>query len=178
MNINIRGDKIKVTQAIKNYIMDKMSRLDKYFEEPNSIDVHVLIRAKNNIETIEVTIPTNKYTLRAEQSAEDLYAAIDLVIDVLERQIRKNKTKLNNRKKADPDLDLAFLEPMKDDVKEDKGKIVKRKTVESKPMSIEEAVLQMELIDHDFFIYDDVDEECTAVVYKRKDGNYGVIYSK
>lgn len=174
MNINIRGDKIEVTDSIKNYVKEKLARLDKYFDEPNRIDSHVLIRVKNNEEIIEVTIPTSKYTLRAEEKNADLYAAIDLVVDVLERQIRKNKTKLNKHR-SDDLMGFAFVESDDEEINES---IVKRKNIDTKPMSEEEAILQMELLGHDFFVFKNVDEECISVLYKRKDGNYGIINSK
>ena len=174
MNINIRGDKIEVTDSIKNYVKEKLARLDKYFDEPNRIDAHVLIRVKNNEEIIEVTIPTSKYTLRAEEKNADLYAAIDLVVDVLERQIRKNKTKLNKHR-CDDLMGFAFVESDEEEINES---IVKRKNIDTKPMSEEEAILQMELLGHDFFVFKNVDEECISVLYKRKDGNYGIINSK
>jgi putative sigma-54 modulation protein len=176
MNINIRGDKMVVTDAIKTYVKEKLAKLDKYFDDPTTIDAHVLVRSKNNKDTIEVTIPAKGFTLRAEESNADLYASIDLVVDVLERQIRKNKTRLNSRKTSEPEIAFAFVE-VEEEV-EEPSQIVKRKTVETKPMSEEEAILQMELLGHDFFVYKDADEECVAVLYKRKDGNYGVIYSK
>ncbi|MCR4581099.1 MAG: ribosome-associated translation inhibitor RaiA [Bacilli bacterium] len=176
MNMNIRGDKLVVTDAIKDYVKEKLSKLDKYFDDPSSIEAHVLLRSKNNKDTIEVTIPAKGFTLRAEESNADLYAAIDLVTDILERQIRKNKTRLNSRKNVQPEISFAFVE--EDDEEEETSQIVKRKTVESKPMSEEEAILQMELLGHDFFVYKDADEECIAVLYKRKDNNYGIIYSK
>ena len=176
MNINIRGDKIEVTDSIKNYVREKLERLDKYFEDASKIDAHVIIRARNGEQIIEVTVPTSKYTLRAEEKHSDLYAAIDLVVDVLERQIRKNKTKLNKRRDA-ADVVFSFI-PEDDEEYVESNTVVKRKTVEKKPMSEEEAILQMELLDHDFFLYNDVDEGCFAVIYKRKDGNYGIIYSK
>ena len=175
MNINIRGDKIEVTSSIKKYIKEKLSRLDKYFENTANIDAHVLIRARNGEQVIEVTIPTSRYTLRAEEKNSDLYAAIDLVIDVLERQIRKNKTKLNKRREVNQDF--AFI-PEDEEEYEDENMIVKRKTVSSKPMSEEEAILQMELLDHDFFMFKNEDEDCFSVLYRRKDGNYGIISSK
>ncbi len=174
MNINIRGDKIEVTDSIRNYVKEKLARLDKYFDEPNKIDAHILIRVKNNEEIIEVTIPTAKYTLRAEEKNADLYAAIDLVVDVLERQIRKNKTKLNKHR-SDDLTGFAFVESDEEEINES---IVKRKNIETKPMSEEEAILQMELLGHDFFVFKNVDEECISVLYKRKDGNYGIINSK
>lgn len=174
MNINIRGDKIEVTDSIKNYVKEKLDRLDKYFDEPSSIDAHVLIRVRNGIEVIEVTIPTGKYTLRAEEKNEDLYAAIDLVIDVLERQIRKNKTKLNKKRNEEP-FGFATIES---DDEESTDIIVKRKDISSKPMSEEEAILQMDLLGHDFFLFKNVDEECISLIYKRKEGNYGIINSR
>ena len=175
MNINIRGDKIEVTDSIKNYVKEKLVRLDKYFDEPNKIDAHVLIRVRNGEEIIEVTIPTSRFTLRAEEKNNDLYAAIDLVIDVLERQIRKNKTKLN-RHRNEETISFAFVE--ESDIEENNVEIVKRKRIETKPMDEEEAILQMELLGHDFFVFKNVDEECISVLYKRKDGNYGIINTK
>ena len=175
MNINIRGDKIEVTDSIKNYVKEKLERLEKYFEEPTTLDAHVLIRVQNGNQIIEVTIPTNKYTLRAEEKNADLYSAIDLVIDVLERQIRKNKTKLNRRRNEEP-IGFALFETEEDD--DESEQIVKRKTIETKPMGEEEAILQMELLGHDFFVFNNVDEECISVLYKRKDGNYGILNSK
>ena len=174
MNISIRGDKLEVTSAIKDYVKEKLSKLDKYFEEPNKIDASVLLKVKNGVQSIEVTIPTNKYTLRAEEKNADMYAAIDLVIDVLERQIRKNKTRLN-RVKSD-DTVFAYFE--EEEVEIPQSDIIKRKTIENKPMSEEEAILQMELLNHDFFVFKNVDEECTSVLYKRKDGNYGIINAR
>lgn len=175
MNINIRGDKIEVTDSIKNYVKDKLTRLDRYFEEPNKMDAHVLVRVSNGYQIIEITIPTSKYTLRAEEKHADLYAAIDIVIDVLERQIRKNKTKLNRRRSVEP-IGFAFME--EENVEDIDSSIVRRKSIETKPMDEEEAILQMELLGHDFFVFKNIDEECISVLYKRKDGNYGLINSK
>ena len=175
MNISIRGDKIEVTDSIKKYVKEKLSRLDKFFESPEAINAHVIIRVRNGNQVIEVTIPTSKYTLRAEEKNADLYAAIDLVIDVLERQIRKNKTKLNSRRVNEV---LEFASIVDDDIEEDNDVIIKRKTIESKPMSEEEAILQMNLLGHDFFVFKNIDEECFSVLYKRKDGNFGIINTK
>ena len=175
MNINIRGDKIEVTSSIKKYVKEKLSRLEKYFENSSNIDAHVLVRARNGEQVIEVTIPTSRYTLRAEEKNSDLYAAIDLVVDVLERQIRKNKTKLNKRREEAHEF--AFI-PEDEEEYEDDNMIVKRKMVSAKPMSEDEAILQMELLDHDFFMFKNEDEDCFSVLYRRKDGNYGIISSK
>ena len=175
MNINIRGDKIEVTDSIKNYVREKLERLDKYFEDSSKIDAHVIIRARNGEQIIEVTVPTSRYTLRAEEKHSDLYAAIDLVVDVLERQIRKNKTKLNKRRDA-ADVVFSFI-PEDDEEYVESNTVVKRKTVEKKPMSEEEAILQMELLGHSFYLFKDMETDKPTLVYKRKDGNYGVIES-
>ena len=106
MKKNIRGDKILVTDSIKSYIDEKIDKLEKYFDNDN-IEAKIIIRVSNNRQIIEVTIPTDKYTLRAEERNDDLYAAIDLVIDKLERQIRKNKTRLNDRYKKETLLILT-----------------------------------------------------------------------
>ncbi|MDE5539020.1 MAG: ribosome-associated translation inhibitor RaiA [Bacilli bacterium] len=176
MELNIRGDKVTVTKAIKDYVTEKIAKLDKYFDNAKVLTANVLIRVRNNERTIEVTVPISKFTLRAEERHEDLYAAIDLVVDKLERQIRKNKTKLNNKYKnvmqVDVNADFEVSE-------EGEGvKVVKRKNVISKPMDEEEAMLQMELLNHDFFVFKNVDEECVSVMYRRKDGDFGIINVK
>lgn len=174
MELSIRGDKITVTKSIKDYVEEKMERLDKYFDNASNIKASVIVRVKNNEQVIEVTVPTSKFTLRAEEKHADLYAAIDLVIDKLERQIRKNKTKLNDKYKNVMQFDF----PVEQDEDAEEPKIVKRKNIDSKPMDEEEAMLQMELLNHDFFVFKNVEEECVSVMYKRKDGNFGIINVK
>ena len=177
MQITIRGDKITVTGAIKEYVTEKLVKLDKYFEQPEDIKANAVIKVKNRLQTIEVTVPTSRFTLRAEVSHEDLYAAVDLVIDVLERQIRKNKTRLNNRFKDTSAVDFNLNYEIEAS-EEDTNKIVKRKDIEMKPMDEEEALLQLNLLDHDFFVFKNIDEECVSVIYKRKDDNFGIINVK
>lgn len=176
MEILVRGDKIKVTEAIKKYIESKVSKLDKYFDQENTIKANALIKVRGEDQIIEITIPTIKYTLRAEEKHKDLYAAIDLVIEKLEKQIRKNKNKIKANYKNAPKIDFDFSFEDLDVTVE--NKIVKRKTLDIKPMDEEEAILQMELLDHDFFVFKNVDENAISVLYKRKDGNYGIINSK
>ena len=174
MRIDIRGDKVKVTDAIKKQITEKLGKLDQYFENPEELKAYDVIRVKNKEQTIEVTIPTPKFTLRSETSEEDLYAAIDLTIDKLERQIRKNKTKM--RRKFKDVLQYEMMNDLPEEEEEEtNSKIVRRKTIELRPMDEEEAILQMELIEHDFFIFKNVDTDNVAVLYKRKDGSYGII---
>lgn len=102
MIIKIHGDKVKLTPSIKNYIEEKISKLDKYFDSPETIEAKVIVRIKNNNQIIEVTVPTQKFTIRAEETHSDLYAAIDLVIDKLDHQFRKNKKRLVDKYKKEP----------------------------------------------------------------------------
>ena len=177
MKLNIRGDKVTVTKSIKDYITEKVSKLDRYFENSKSVEGKVIIRVRNNEQIIEVTVPTSRFTLRAEEHHQDLYAAIDLVADKLEKQIRRNKNRLNNKYKDLNKVEFNFDFDVKDDEIDD-VKIVKRKNVEMKPMDEEEAILQMELLNHDFFVFKNIDEECVSVLYQRKDGKLGIINVK
>ena len=170
MKLTIRGDKLVVTDAIKSYIEEKLARLDKYFEAPDDLSANIVVRTRGIEQIIEVTIPIKKAILRAEESNKDLYAAIDKVADKLERSIRKNKTKIKKRKVEAMDVFLDF-----EIEEEPEQKIVKRKTVDNKPMSEEEAILQMELLDHDFFIFNNTETNNVCVIYKRKDNSYGLI---
>ena len=176
MKISIRGDKLEVTKAIKEYIESKLSKLDKYFDQPENINCHVLIKARNNEQSVEVTVPTSRFTLRAEEKHVDLYAAVDLIIDKLERMIRKNKTRLNKHYKEVNNFEMVLDFEVPEE--EEEEKIVKRKNIDSKPMDEEEALMQMELSDHDFFAFKNTDEECVSVLYKRKDGSYGILNVK
>jgi putative sigma-54 modulation protein len=177
MKYNIRGDKITVTGAMKNYIEEKLSKMDKYFEEPGDITATVLVKVKELEQTIEVTVPTKRFTIRAEESNEDFYAAVDLVVDKLERQIRKNRDRLNKKFKNVEELEFNFDFDVKKE-ESNESLIVKRKNISMKPMDEEEAILQIELLNHDFFVFKNIDEECVSVLYKRKDGNYGIINMK
>ena len=177
MKLNIRGEKMTVTPAMKSYITEKLSKMDKYFENPGEINTNVLVRVKGLEQIIEVTALTKRFTLRAEESNEDFYAAVDLVVEKLERQIRKNKDRLNRKYKNVETLDFNFNyeEETSPEEEENNASIVKRKNISMKPMDEEEAMLQIELLNHDFFVFKNIDEECVSVLYKRKDGNYGII---
>ena len=175
MKLTIRGNKLEVTEAIKNYVEEKLGKLDKYFENADEISGNVLLRVQGKEQIVEVTIPIKKYILRAEEAHEDLYASIDLVSEKLERQIRKNKTRIKERKvKEIPMMDFELDMPEE----ETKTSIVKRKVVEMKPMDEEEAILEMNLLGHEFFVYKDMHTNKVCVLYKRKDGNYGLIETK
>jgi len=178
MKYNIRGDKLEVTDAINNYVESKLDRLNKYFKEDDVL-ANVLLRVRGNSQIIEVTIPTDKFILRSEEEDKDLYAAIDLVTDKLERQIRKNKTRLNRQNLDNKYKDFNFdYEFTNEDESDEEEVIVKRKKIEMKPMDEEEAILQMNLLGHEFFVYKDIHTNEVCVLYKRKDGNYGLIETK
>lgn len=172
MEILIRGDKLKVTDAMNDYAKEKVSRLERYLEDKESVRATIVIKLNGRDQKVEVTIPLKKYILRAEETKEDFYAAIDVVVDKLERQIRKNKTKLESQMtKSSNDFIFDYIE----EEKEDEDVIVKRKKVEVKPMDEEEAILQMELLGHQFYLFKDADTNKPMVVYKRKDAGYGII---
>jgi len=178
MKYNIRGDKLEVTDAIGTYVESKLARLNKYFKE-DDILANVLLKVRGNSQIIEVTIPTDKFILRSEEEDKDLYAAIDLVTDKLERQIRKNKTRLNKQNIDNKYKQLNFDYSLDEEEEDSKNEtIVKRKTLEMKPMDEEEAILEMNLLGHEFFVYKDMNTDNICVLYKRKDGNYGLIETK
>lgn len=176
MKLNIRGEKTQITASMKNYAEEKMQKLDKYLENSDDVTGTILFKVYGPKQIIEVTIPLKNYTLRVEEEGDDFYSVVDTSIDKLERQIRKNKTRITSRKKVDKTDFILDFEPDADE--ENKNKIVKRKTVELKPMDEEEAILQMELLSHEFYMFIDSDTDKPAVVYKRKNGGYGVISSE
>ncbi len=173
MRITLRGKNIEITEAIEEKVGEKLSKLDKYFIVSENVEAKVLVRTYPYGQKIEVTIPTEYVLLRAEVVDQDLYNAIDLVIDKLEGQIRKYKTRLN-RKSKDNKLafNLASIEPLDD---EEEDVLVKTKTITPKPMDMEEAIMQMELIGHSFFVYRDTETDAISIVYRRNDGDYGLI---
>ena len=173
MKITLRGKNIEITEAIEEKVNEKLSKLDKYFIVSENVEAKVLVRTYPYGQKIEVTIPTEYVLLRAEVVDQDLYNAIDLVIDKLEGQIRKYKTRLN-RKSKDNKLafNLASIEPLED---EEEDVLVKTKTITPKPMDMEEAIMQMELNGHSFFVYRDTETDAISIVYRRNDGDYGLI---
>ena len=176
MEIIIRGDKLKITDSMHNYIEEKLGKLEKYLKNSDEIRANVIVKVKNHEQRVEITIPLKTYIVRAEETKDDFYAAVDKALDTLERQIRKNKTRMMSKQvKTNFDFDISEIEQ---EIEKEEKKVVKRKTVEVKPMNEEEAILQMELLGHKFYMYKDSESGKSAVVYKRKDGNYGVIESE
>lgn len=178
MEITVRGDKIKITKAMDDYINEKLGKLDKYLENSETVRANVIVKVKNHEQRVEITIPLKTFILRSEETQDDFYAAVDKTIDKLERQIRKNKTRIMSAKQAKTSYDFAFSDFASTDEDVSDTKVLKRKKVEVKPMNEEEAILQMELLGHQFYMYKDSETNKPAVVYKRNDGNYGIIESE
>ncbi len=175
MKINIIGRQLSVYEDTKEMIAEKLSKLDKYFGEEGSATV--TLSHKRNLSTLEITIKASNTLFRSEVDAESFRDAMDRSIDNIERQIRKNKTKLRKKLRegiiSDDAIAAASLEPT--DEPESNDIIIRTKKFEYTPMSPEEAVMQMNLIGHSFFVFNDATTGKTCVVYTRKDGNYGLI---
>lgn len=171
MLLKLVGKNIDLTETLKEKAQKKFEKLDRYFDD--EIEGKAVFSTQKNNKTVEVTILLPGTILRAEETTEDMYASIDKALSVLERQVRKYKTKLKNRYQ-DNSKTIRFGNVEEIEV-EAESKIVKRKTINLRPMSEEEAILQMELLNHNFFIYKDSDTNMTKVLYKRRDEQYGLI---
>lgn len=177
MKFTIIGRKIEVTDKVRDYVEKKLGKLDKFFREESEARV-VLGTIKEN-EYIEASIYASGMIYRAEASDREILAAIDKIVDLIERQIRKNKTRLAKKIKKDATLDSILIsgENYTDGEETKEFEIVKTKRFTVKPMSAEEAVLQMNLLGHNFFVFKNVETNEMNVVYKRKDGKYAIIES-
>lgn len=190
LRYNVRGENIEVTDAIREYVEAKVGKVEKYFTDVPEANAHVNLKTySDKTAKVEVTIPLPNVVLRAEETSPDMYGSVDLVSDKLERQIRKYKTKVNRRQRrqtvevpepVDPDLLDTHVEGLDgeetEQLESDAGvEIVRTKQLDLKPMHAEEAVLQMDMLGHDFFIFEDAETESTNIVYKRHDGKYGLL---
>ena len=171
MNISITGRTISLTEGLKNMVEKKLGKLDKFFQKDTPCNV--TLSTQKDLQKIEVTIPVKGTVIRAEEATEDMYQSIDLVEDVLERQIRKYKEKLISKHQA-ASFTTEFLEAT-EEYEEEEIKIVRTKQIDLKPMTPEEACLQMELLGHSFFVFQNGDSGKVNVVYKRKAKSYGLI---
>ena len=176
LKFNIRGENVEVTESICDYVIKRISKLEKFFEDNVEANAHVNLKVyPNKTFKVEVTIPLPYLTLRAEETSSDMYGSIDLVTDKLERQIRKYKTKVNRKSREKGYKNMDFVPDVEDEPVSDDLKIVRTKQISLKPMDPEEAVLQMDMLGHDFFVFEDAETNGTSVVYRRKDGRYGLI---
>jgi putative sigma-54 modulation protein len=176
INIHGKGKHLQITEAIKEYVEKKVSRLERYFESPLNGNVNVTLSVVREEQNAEITIPLKGLLLRAEERTADLYASVDQVIDKLERQIRKYKTKINKKHRENADMrDILAVETHTPFEEEEEFEIVRTKSFDLKPMDIEEAILQMNLVGHNFYLFANAADERVNVVYRRDDGRYGLI---
>ena len=175
MKIVFKGKHIEVTDAIRNYMEKKLSKIERHFD--HILEVIVTLSVEKNRQIVEVTLQANKALIRAEEETDDMYTSIDKVVDKLERQILKYKEKFYQ--KSHPNTDRKGLVNEGVSIEESKSaeviKIVKTKRFAIKPMSIEEAAMQMDLLGHNFFVFANDNTNKVNVLYKRKDGNFGLI---
>lgn len=182
MQYIVRGEHIEVTPALRDYAEKKVGRLERYFDNPTPFTCYITLRVLRGEQTVEVTIPMPGVILRAEDTHEDMYAAIDLVVEKLERQIRKYKTKLNRKFRhqgqrifVDPEPPVNTATAVADDEQGERLEVVRTKRFNLKPMDVEEAALQMDMLGHNFYVFSNANTDEVNVVYRRKDGRYGLI---
>ncbi len=171
MKFIITGRNIDVTPGLKSAVEDKIGKLEKYFT-PDT-EVHVTLSVEKDRQKIEVTIPVKGTVIRSEQISSDMYVSIDLVEEIIERQLKKYKNKLIERQQGSHYLKPEFIE--KDYAEDDEVKIVRTKKFDIKPMYAEDACIQMELTGHNFFVFCNAETDQVNVVYKRKGNTYGLI---
>jgi len=172
MKVNIYGKNMQLTEALKEATIKKVKRLDKFFQQ--DVEAKVVLSIEKKDQKVEVTIPFNGRIARVEEYSDDMYNSIDEAVESLEQQIRKYKTKLQDKRQSSESIKFENVEPL-DDEDTSEFKVVKTKRFAIKPMNIEEAILQMDLLKHNFFVFLNADSEEVNVVYKRKDNNYGLI---
>ncbi|MBT9252606.1 MAG: ribosome-associated translation inhibitor RaiA [Brockia lithotrophica] len=177
MRTVVRGENVEVTPAIRDYAEKRLKKIEKYFHNIDEVTAYVNLKVYRDGQRAEVTIPLNSLILRAEDKTHDVYAALDNVVDKLVRQIHKYKTRINRKAR---EQGAIFVEAVSEagtegEEKEEEVAIARRKQVPLKPMTAEEAILQMNLLGHDFYVYRDAATEEVHVVYRRKDGTYGLI---
>ena len=172
MRFTISGKNIDVTEGLKAAVTDKLGKLEKYFTPDTEIIVTLSVEKER--QKIEVTIPVKGNMIRSEQVSNDMYVSIDLVEEVIERQLRKYKNKLVAKNQEGSNFSKTLFET-EESIEDGEVKIVRTKRFGIKPMYPEDACVQMELLGHNFFVFFNAENEEVNVVYKRKDGSYGLI---
>ncbi len=171
MHYIISGRNIEITEGLKSAIEEKLGKLERYFV--NDTEIHVTLSVEKDRQKIEVTIPMKGNIIRAEEVSNDMYVSIDLVEEIIERQLRKYKNKIIERKQSGNHFNPDFLEEETEE--DDQIKIIRTKKFAIKPMDVEEACVQMELLGHNFFVFRNAETDEVNVVYKRKERTYGLI---
>ncbi|MEQ8754124.1 MAG: ribosome-associated translation inhibitor RaiA [Coleofasciculus sp. G1-WW12-02] len=185
MKLVIQGKNIEITDAIREYVNQKIEKAVNHFQNMTTeVDVHLSVARNPRIstkQTAEVTIYANKTVIRAQESSEDLYASIDLVADKIQRQLRKYKEKLQKKTQAQPKTAAVIHEaPVAEDLIGDRApelptEVVRMKYFAMPPMTIEEALEQLQLVDHDFYMFRNAKTDEINVIYERNHGGYGVL---
>lgn len=170
MEFIIRGKNFPVTDSLRQYVEKRLGKMERFLEGVDEIQVNLSLARDNHV--VEVTIPLNGYLLRGEESTGDMYGSIDRVVEKLEKQIAKYKTKLAKKVKGGAIKDLVIEIP---EQTSPEPRLIRTKRFAIKPMSIDEAIMQMNLLGHSFFVFSNADTEEVNVLYRRKDGNYGLI---
>lgn len=174
MQVAVFGRNVEVTAALREYVEKKLKRLDKYIQAP--LGAQVTLEVERGRHIVEVTVPMNGLLLRGEEATSDMYASVDLVVDKLEKQVVKYKTRFTRRKAAAAAASAAPAPSETEPVAaEDSDRVVKVKRFALKPQSVEEAILQMNLLGHDFYVFTNAETQDVNVVYRRHDGDYGLI---
>jgi putative sigma-54 modulation protein len=171
MIVTVKGKNVEVTDALRDYSEKKATKVSKFFEK-SPVGAQVTLSTERGRHIVDITIQVNGLLLRGEEKTNDMYASIDGAIDKIERQVHKFKTRINRKLHNDNKVILTPVTP----VEESAAPVIKRtKRFAVKPMSAEEAVMQMDLLGHDFFVFSNGETDEINVVYRRKDGNYGLI---
>lgn len=171
MNFVIVGKNIEVTPGLKSAVEDKIGKLERYFTPET--EIHVTLSVEKERQKIEVTIPVKGSIIRSEQVSNDMYVSIDLVEEIIERQLKKYKNKLVDQKQSASFFKKEFIE--KEYMEEEDIQIIRNKKFDIKPMYPEDACIQMELLGHNFFVFCNAETDQVNVVYKRKGNTYGLI---
>ncbi len=171
MNFIIVGKNIEVTPGLKSAVEDKIGKLEKYFTPET--EIHVTLSVEKERQKIEVTIPVKGSIIRSEQVSNDMYVSIDLVEEIIERQLKRYKNKLIDQKQSSSYFKKEFIE--KEYMDEEEIKIIRSKKFDIKPMYPEDACIQMELLGHNFYVFCNAETDQVNVVYKRKGNTYGLI---
>lgn len=175
MNYIISGKNINITEGLKSAIYDRFHKIEKYFSDDT--DITITLSVEKDRQTVEATIPVRGTVIRSEQTSTDMYVSIDLAVEVIERQLKKYRSKLINRKQSIPSFSTNFIEAADTAAGSDESeiRIVKEKKIAIKPMTPEDACLEMELLGHSFYVFTNAETNDTNVVYKRKGNTYGLI---
>ena len=171
MKYVITGRGTNVTDGLRSAIEEKLGKLEHYFA-PDT-EVHVTLKVEKDRQKVEVTVPVKGHIIRAEQVSDDMYVSIDLIEDIIERQLRKYKTKIVDSKQNVGSFTSEFMQ--EDDYEDEDVKVIRTKRFAVKPMDPEEACVQMELLNHSFYVFRNAETDEVDVVYKRKGGDYGLI---